>query len=380
MNKLWFDSETRCVIPIKRGTYKYASQATMTVATFAMNDEPVLRHDFLADPVPPRELIQRIIHCDTMTAHNAIFDRKILERQAWFRALNFPLAKWRCMMARAYRHGLPGKLEKLSEIFQLGADGKLDGQWLIKFFCMPIQGTERFREPADFPMEWELFLDYATQDIVAMRALDIKIPSWNETRFEHHLWMIDQIRNDRGFPVDLEFCRALVQVVKECSERMALRTQQITDGEVLKTTQRDRLLVWLLKEYGVDLPDLRADTITRRLEDPELPEMVKEILRIRIAASKASISKAKRVLEGEIDGRIHGAIQYGGALRTLRDAGRIVQPQNMPRPKHKHYEIEAFIAGAKRGDVHLYMDDDEIMALAASSMRGMIAVAHQEAA
>jgi DNA polymerase len=369
MNKLWIDTETYSPVPIARGTYRYATQVELMVATYAMNGEETLTHDFTADPTPPRELLQRIKHCDTINAHNAQFDRIVLNRQPWFQALDVTIERWRCMMARAYRHGLPGKLEKLSEIFQLGNDGKIDGRLFIELFCKPTKAGERFTAKTH-PLEWEAFLVYAAQDIVALRALDTKMPNWNESKFEHWQWAHDQRRNDRGFPVDLALCEAIVETTTAEAKRLANRTEELTAGEVLKATQRDKLLKWLLGEYGVDLPDLRADTIQRRLDDPELPESLKELLRIRLASSKSSSTKAKRVLEGHVNGRIHGGVQYGGALRTLRDAGRIVQPQNLPRPKHKAWEIEQGIEAMKGGYIHLLTDD--IMGLASSALRGMI--------
>lgn len=389
MNRLWTDTETYSDVPINRGTYRYAEGVELMIVTYAMNDEKVLTWDRTADPTPPRELTQRIIHADTLDAHNAIFDRTMLNREAWFRALKVGTERWRCMMARAYRHGLPGGLEKLSQIFQLNDQAKIDGKLFINMFCKPKKDGSRETRLTQ-PMLWEGFLAYADQDIVAMRALDGKMPAWNETTREHHLYLIDQIRNDRGFAVDLPMAAGLLVATAAESKRFADRTTVITDGSVLKTTQRDKLLKWLCGEYGVLLPDLTADTIERRLEDPELPDMVKEILRIRLSASKSSSTKAKRIIEGHVGGRMRGTIQYGGAMRTLRDAGRIFQPQNLPRPDMDavaRYFGVAKVADLKKGQFAQYCADaraafkggyadvmfgPDLMQTAATMLRGLI--------
>lgn len=301
--------------------------------------------------------------CDEVWAHNALFDRNVLKRCPELPQI--PMEKWRCMMVRAYLHGLPGKLEKLTDIFKLGEEGKVDGQFLMRMFCIP-KADGPYNEPVDFPLEWDLFVNwYAAGDILSMRALDSLIPHWNSTDELWHLYHLDQWRNDAGFAVDIDLAEKCLIAVTEESKRLAERTQELTMTDagpaVEKATQRDKLLQYLLGEYGVTLPDLRADTIERRLEDPELPEMVKELLRIRLKATKASTAKYKRVIESQVGGRLRGTVQHRGAQRTGRDAGRIFQPQNLPRLSEE--AVAAFYL----------LDDDGWQAIPKKERAGLVA-------
>jgi len=108
----------------------------------------------------------------------------------------------------------------------------------------------------------------------------------------------------------------------------------VETGEGVESlTKRDQVLCHLLEAYGVDLPNLQKDTIERGLEDPDLPDGLKELLRMRLQASTTSTSKYKALLRGvSSDGRMRGTIQFNGAGRTGRAAGRTFQPQNLPRP------------------------------------------------
>src|SRR5690606_10587221 len=121
--------------------------------------------------------------------------------------------------------------------------------------------------------------------------------------------------------------------------------------------QRDKLLAFLFVEHGVSLPDLKADTVERRLDDPELPDYVKELLRLRQSASKSSTSKYKRLLNLEVAGRLYYLLQYCGALRTGRWAGRNFQPQNLKRPTLKFDEIEMAIEAVMSGAESILLDD-----------------------
>ena len=155
---------------------------------------------------------------------------------------------------------------------------------------------------------------------------------------------------------------------------MAARTVELTDGEVEATTQRDRLLAYM-KDYGVTLPDLRADTVERRLEDESLPEHIKELLRVRQQASKASTAKYQRAINQSVGGRLRNLLVFCGAARTGRWAGRTLQPQNLPRPKHPQWEIDLAIRLFRGRAIDLY-DADAVFGLASSSLRGLIVAEH----
>lgn len=365
---LFIDTETRSPVPIRNGTYRYATQAEVIIVTWAVDDGEVQLWDCLAKPEPPVELLEAAVMADRIVAHNATFDRTLLNTTDWWPRIS--IETWYCTMAMAYRHGLPGGLDKLCTVFKVTDEqAKADGHELIQLFCKPRKDGS-WATGKTHPQKWWEFKKYAQSDIRAMRRIYQVCPKWNDSPTELAVWAFDQRTNDRGFPVDTEFAKAAVRATTAEQKRLGDQTEELTSGTVLKATQRDALLGFLFAEFGIDLPDLKADTVERRLNDPELPEYVKEILRIRAEASKSSTSKYKTLLATQVGDRIYGSLQYGGAYRTLRWAGRLFQPQNLTRPTHKAAEIENFIEMAKAGCEDLI--GDSIMRLASSSLRGAI--------
>jgi DNA polymerase len=309
---------------------------------------------------------------DEIWAHNAEFDRVQLETTEWWPKI--PLEKWRCTAALARMHGLPGGLDKLCQIFKLDAsEGKSKrGYELVQRFCIPKKG-DKYNDCHSHPSEWLEFLEYGDQDVVAMRAIYRRCPKWNSTPRMWRIWQLDQKMNERGVRFDLQLADAIVTSTTRAKKRMGDRTAELTEDEVERTTQRDRLLAYMAG-YGVLLPDLTADTVERRLEDESLPEHIKELLRIRQQASKASTAKCQRVLNQHVDGRLRNLLVFCGAMRTGRWAGRTFQPQNLPRPKFKQWEIDLAISLFKSDGIELY-DPDNVLGLAASSLRGLIIAA-----
>jgi DNA polymerase bacteriophage-type len=370
--KLFIDTETYSPVPINQGTARYSTQVEVIIVTWAVDDGPVhLWEPDVLDTMPPA-LANALDQADEIIAHNAYFERSVLRVQPWFKVQ--PLTQWRCTMAMAFAHGLPGKLDQLCTIFKVPlSEAKHDGKDLIQFFCKP-QGTTKARNlPRDHRADWRKFCEYAKSDITALRAIYKKLPKWNCSAFETALWHLDQTINDRGVAVDTEFAKSIVMAVAAEQKILNARTMEITQDTIQRTTQRDLLLGYLLLEYGVELPDLTADTVERRLKDPELPEYVKELLRIRLKASKSSSSKYKRLLSMEVAGRLYGTLQYCAANRTGRWGGRGFQPQNLPRPSHKAADIEHGIEAAKAGCLDLVTDN--VMALASSALRGALVAA-----
>lgn len=373
--KLWLDIETRSPILLKRGISVYATKARILTAQWSVNDGPpkiadlhVRGDEFLA---LPQELLDLAQIADEIQAHGAEFEQQILEAcSPEWRALNIPPTKWRCTMALARMHGLPGGLDKLSIIFKLGLEGKDErGHELIQLFCVPKKdGT--FNDKHSHPAQWKEFLEYALQDVPSMRAVHRKCPKWNATRRMWRVWHLDQKMNARGVAVDLKLCEGAVEATERAKRRLKDKTTDMTLGVVESTTQVARLRAYLA-EFGVDLPDLTADTVERRLEDDQIPEYVKELLRIRQQASKASTAKYKRAIAQHVGGRLRNLLVFCGANRTGRYAGRTFQPQNLPRPKHEQWQIEQAIEAFRGRYAELYCPDDTL-GLASSALRGIM--------
>lgn len=364
--KLWIDIETRSPVPIKHGVAKYATQAEVITVQWAVDDEPPHLTETLRSR-PPEHLLSAVAEADELWAHGAEFEQQVLNTQGWWPAID--PTKWRCTMALARMHGLPGGLDKLSDIFKLGESAKdKRGRQLIQTFCVPdING--RYNDARSHFTQWVEFCQYALQDIVAMRALYHKLPKWNATPRMWAAWHLDQKMNAQGVAVDLKLAAGAVKATTRAKKRMADRVEDMTLGVVERATQRGRLLSYLA-DYGVDLPDLTADTVERRLGDENLPEHVKELLRVRQQVSKASTAKYSRVLDYSVAGRLRNLLVFCGAARTGRWAGRTIQPQNFPRGSHKPLEVEQAIVAFQNDAIEL-LNPDECLALASSCLRGL---------
>ena len=319
MDTLYIDLETFSERPIKHGAYQYAENSRVLIIAYAFNDDLVNIVDVSSGEKSFRKtmdtLSREIIHTvDRIIAHNSQFDRMVLKENGY----DIDLGLWEDTMVRAYMHGLPGSLGELSAIYRLPVDKAKDrnGKALIRRFCMPQKDGEVIR-PEDDPESWKKFLAYAGNDIEAMRILDKKLPRWN--CFEFDLWRLDQKINGRGFKVDVDLAEGALKAVEDEKRALRKRTAEITQGELDSTTRRDATLKYILEAYGVPLPDLQISTIERRMQDPELPTEVKELLDIRCKVSLTSNRKYKALINGvNSDDRLRGTLQFDGAPRTGR--------------------------------------------------------------
>lgn len=373
--KLWIDLETRSRIPLKHGVSRYALDVEVIVLAWAVDGGEITIEDLTRTGGPSIAFLLAAMNAslegNEVWAHNAEFDRTVLEHMPWWQELHIPLERWRCTAALARLHGMPGGLDKLSAIFKLppSQEKSSSGKSLIQIFCVPNKDGG-YNDRSSHPKEWKEFLAYGGQDVVAMRAVYKKTPHWNSTPRMWGVWHLDQKMNARGVAVDLLLAEQAVIATTRAKNRMAARTVDLTDGDVESTTQVARLKAYCAA-YGVDLPDLKADTVERRLEDESLPEHIKELLRVRQQASKSSSAKYQRALNQHVNGRLRNLLVFCGAARTGRWAGRTLQPQNLPRPKHKQWEIDAAIRFFRAGEIDLF-DPDAVMGLASSALRGLI--------
>jgi DNA polymerase len=378
ITRLWWDLETFSETPIKDGSHKYAENAEVLLFAWAIDDGPVSVWDVASDKHRPRELIEAIAEADEYWGHNSGgFDRPVLRKAIPSVFQHFKEERHRDTMVQALCHGLPGSLDALCEIFRLDADVAKSkrGKQLIRMFCMPRPANSkvsRFTRDTH-PDEWEEFKEYAKSDITSMRILHSKMPKWNypNHEFELKLWQLDQKINSEGIYVDLDLATKAIEAVDAAQAVLASDVKEATDGAVDSATQRDRMLEYVLKEHGISLPDMRADTLERRIADPSLSSGVRELLAIRLQASTSSVSKYRRLIRStSADGFLRGVIQFSGAGRTGRDAGRLFQPQNLMRPTLDQKEIETGIEAIKAGCTDLVTDN--VMELCANTMRGVI--------
>ncbi|HEM8492647.1 TPA: DNA polymerase [Citrobacter koseri] len=374
MPKLWLDKETYCEIPIKNGTHAYAEGVEIMIITWAIDDEPVQTIDLTAGDKLPARFTAALANPDyEVWAQNSHFDRTMM-RHAMLDLLP-PVERWRDTMVQALAHGLPGALGALCEVLGVPQDKAKDkeGKALIQLFCKPRPKNSKLRRATSktHPEEWRRFVAYAGLDIEAMREVHKRLPKWNYQGAELALWHRDQQINDRGVCMDVQLAQAAIEAVDQEQKRLAKRTQVMTDGEVQAATQRDALIKHIVESYGVELPDMQRSTLERRIADPDLPSAVKELLAIRLQASTTSTSKYKSLMKGvSRDGRLRGTLQFCGASRTGRWAGRLFQPQNLPRPSLEQEQIDEGIEALKAGCADLLFDN--IMELTSSALRGCI--------
>jgi DNA polymerase len=373
LTTLYLDLETFSDVPIAHGTHRYAARAEVLLIAWALDTAPVQVADLtegLGLPVALRAaLLDRAVD---VVIHNSAFDRTVLRH-----ALGIDLApeRIRDTMVRALAHGLPGSLGELCGIFKLPTDQAKDkdGRQLIHLFCKPRPKTSKITRAtrATHPAEWARFTEYARLDVEAMRAIAARLPRWNDSAEERALWCLDQRINDRGVSVDLPLAEGAVAAVAQAQAGLARQAHTLTDGALAATTQRDALLAHLLAEHGVDLPDLQKSTLERRLQDTDLAPELRELLANRLAATTTSTAKYNTLLRAtSADGRLRGTLQFCGASRTGRWAGRLFQPQNLARPTLPQAEIDAGVGALKLGCADLLTGD--VMALASNALRGAI--------
>ena len=373
MTTLYVDTETFNEAPITVGTARYCETVEVMVIAWAVDDNPVVVWDRTRNDSGQNALLatafERAWHdAGLVVAHNAFFDRSVLATKG----IERPLSQWHCTQAQALAHSLPGSLDKLSAIYNLGDAAKdRGGKQLIQLFCKPRPKTSKIRRATrdTHPAEWQKFLDYAGQDIVALRALHKKLPKWNWSEAEREAWMLNQEINDRGFLIDQELAGQAIATCERAKAALQSRTEVIT-GTDLSVQQRAALQA-LLKEYGVTLPDMTASTLERRLDDPDLPAPVRELIGIRLEMCQTSNAKWPKLLASvSSDGRLRGTSQFCGASRTGRDSGRIFQPLNLPRPPKYLEGDEDFVEAIKCGVADLIYDNP--MEVTSAALRGAL--------
>jgi DNA polymerase len=366
--KLWWDLETYSETPINDGAHRYAEKAEILLFAWAVDDGPVQCWDATRTAFPsglPVGLIDVIKGADEYWGHNSgMFDRIVLRHAQPEIAAAMHEPRHRDTMVQALCHGLPGSLGALCDIFRLDADKAKDkrGRQLIRMFCMPQPANQKLRRKTreTHPAEWAEFIEYAKSDITSMRELHRKMPKWNypDNDFELKLWQLDQRINNEGVYVDTTLAAKAIEAVDIAQAGLASDVSEATDGAVTSATQRDKRC-WLTSflNIGVSLPDMRADTLERRLADTSLPDGVRELLSIRLMASTSSVSKYKRVIRSVSgDGFLtrRNPVQLApGALGVMHIA--LSRWENMLRPTLSAEAIETGIRvdqGRLRGSCH----------------------------
>lgn len=377
--KLWLDRETWSELNLKIvGTYVYAESAEDLLISYAIDDGPVYVWDCTETNRCPDDLADALQNAPEVWAHNAQFDKAIHNGPMQRRLPRVALTRWRCSMALALSHALPGSLDNLCHVLGVADDlAKIkEGKKLIHLFCQPQPANRKIRRAnrLSHPAEWARFKQYAANDVAAMRECVRLMPRWNWNDSAVAEWHCDQRINERGFAVDRELTAAGAHAAIVEKDRIGTRFCEITGGAVDRPSQRAQVLALLNERYGLALDNTRSETFKQCLKDPSLPADCAELMRLSIASNKTSTAKYA-ALDPAIssDGRFRGGLQFAGASRTRRWAGRLFQPHNLPsRGLPKAAVVDAYIQHLKLGVHDLFHDD--LMRLGAAALRGVVIV------
>ena len=295
-------------------------------------------------------------------AYNANFERTCLA--AWT-GHDMPPEQWRCTMVHAATLGLPGSLGAVGAALGLPEDKQKDkaGKALIQYFCKPCKPTKanggRLRNmPTDAPEKWAQFVEYNRQDVVTEAAIRDRLSVYPVPEVEQQLWSLDQHMNDHGIRVDMGLVRNILQFDAVYQEKLLDEARRITGIE--NPNSLSQLKDWFFRECGLDVKSLTKDTIPGLEEDlrefrggllidQEAFDKGTRMLKIRTELGKVS-TKKYIAMENAVcrDGRLRGILQFYGANRTGRWAGRIVQVHNLPQ--NKIPDIDLARALAAEGD------------------------------
>lgn len=334
MDVLNIDIETYSSIDIgKSGLYKYAQSNDFEILLFAysLNSSEVKVIDLAQGETVPDEIIKRLSDNKTeLRAYNANFEWYCLNR-AGFKT---NLEQWKCTMIHAYYAGFPGGLGKVGKALGFEEDKKKDmsGKALIRYFSVPCKATRanggRTRNLPHHDLDkWNLFVEYNRQDVVAEMAIMNKLKSVKVPENEWEQWQMDIRMNERGIAIDTDLVDNSLWISEYWNEKLMDEARDITGLDNPNSTSQ--LLEWL-KSQDVKVENLQKATVEKLIK--EVTGKVNRVLEIRKELSKTSTKKyvAMKAALGE-QNRVRGLLQFYGANRTGRWAGRLVQVQNLPR-------------------------------------------------
>ena len=348
MDILSIDLETYCDLDIKDvGAYKYCRHPSFEILLFAyaFNDEPVEIIDIKnGEELPPRVLGALMDMRFLKSAFNANFERNAIRNfikigSNRIPATECPPEQWDCTMIKAMRLGLPSSLDMVGKALHFPEDKQKmkEGKALIQYFCKPCKATKtnggRIRNlPEHAPDKWETFKEYCKQDVEVERDIRNKLSRYEVITKEKLLWNLDQEINDRGINLDLDMINQAITCDGQYSEKLMQEAKKLTG--LPNPNSLAQLEKWIGEKVGYAVGSITKDTIPTLIRDAEHHEHmeVKRILELRQLMGKTSTKKYQTMINMRCDdGRVRGLLQFYGANRTGRWAGRGVQVQNLPQ-------------------------------------------------
>ena len=281
------------------------------------------------------------------TAFNANFERTCLAK--WTGAA-MPPEEWRCTMIKALTLGLPGNLADVGIAMGLPEEKLKDpqGKALIQFFSKPCKPTrtngQRTRNlPAHDPAKWKLFIEYNRQDVVTEQEILRQLDIYKTPESERQLWALDQHMNDNGVKLDIPMVEKIVEY--DTQRRQELQEEAKVLTGLANPNSLAQLKKWLSKQ-GVTMTSVTKDTIAATLRT-DIPDSVRRMLEIRTALGKTSVAKYSTMLTAVCqDHRLRGILQFYGANRSGRWAGRLVQTHNLAKNSLPDLDLARELAAA----------------------------------
>lgn len=364
LRKLHIDIETRCDLDIgKVGVYRYAEDPTFSVILFAYSwdDGPTSVIDLSEDPYGetiPADVWNALTDPNVLKiAHNANFEYVCLKT---FYGLKLELGQWYCTMVAAAYLGLPLGLDRIAQVLGLSEQKDTKGKTLITYFCKPCKPTKKNggrtqNLPEHAPEKWAAFKEYNAQDVRTEQGIYkyvSRFPGLSDREREY--WILDQKINAMGVKIDREFIESAIASNTEFTKEVHDEMVRITGVD--NPNSLNQLKDWLRDELGYEVHSLAQDYLKDAIDGDLLPNHVKRLLELRQNASNTSVSKYDAMLNYACkDDRIRGLLQFYGANRTGRFAGRGVQLQNLKRTLKKG--LNTAREAVRKGLADLLYDD-----------------------
>lgn len=337
MERLFLDIETYSPVDIGRsGVYRYSEDQDFRILLFgyAVDDKDVNVIDLASGEEIPGEIINAIRDENvTKWAHNASFERVCLSRYLRLPPHEYlPPDSWRCSMVWSAYLGLPLSLKDIGRVLRLEEQKIDEGRKLIRLFCSPTvpsakNGYFQRNLSGFFPDEWNKFIEYNRRDVEVEIAIANKLSPFPVPDFIWDEYHLSERINDRGVLVDTAFARKAIELDDAAKREIVNRMQVITGLENPGSVQQ--LKTWL-RENNVDIESLGKKEVKALLD--RVPPELKEVLELRLKQSKSSVKKYQAMVSAACsDDRARGMFMFGGASRTLRFSGRLIQLQNLPQ-------------------------------------------------
>lgn len=337
MHHLSIDLETYSSVPIaKAGAQKYIQSPDFEILLFAysLDGGDVQIIDLAQGELLPQWLASALSDPQYIKhAYNASFEWGCLSKFMG----TLPIDQWRCTMFHGLYCGYTAGLDATGKALGLPADKqKLStGKALIRYFCIPCAPTKtnggRTRNyPRHDPAKWALFKEYCIGDVTTEMEILHRLENFPVPPELEKQWQTDVLINARGVAVDMDMVRGALWIGE--TTRDQLTEEAVTLSGLDNPNSVKQLMQWLEEELDEELTDLRKDTVSRLLNGNLTNDAARRMLEIRQELGKTS-TKKYNAIEAAVcaDGRVRGLLQFYGANRTGRWAGRLVQVQNLPR-------------------------------------------------